>query len=128
MMEHVEEMYSVIGQAIVDSISSDWVTANVEAEFFPHSTLLFGDYELPTGSMVSFDLGNELVVAFEELRKRFKETGQPLWGRATFKLSADGAFRLLWGYDNCDADGNSICSEESYQRRILEQIERCDDM
>lgn len=124
MMEEVEEIYPQIGQAIVDAIPGDWLTASVEATFFPNYLRLFGEYVLPSGESTSLDVGDDLGRAFAELRKRFKKTGQPVWGQAVFNLSADGKFKLLWGYDNCDVHGDTIFSEEMTQLRISQRIER----
>jgi hypothetical protein len=62
--------------------------------------------------------------AFRELRRKFKETGKPLWGQASFELHSDGKFKMKWGYDNCDENGDTIFNEEEELKRSEERRKR----
>ena len=121
MIEGVEGIYQRLADAITDAIPVAWSSAKSEATFFSDNIEFSGEYMPVTGSPRSFKVSREITNAFEELRQKFKEAGQPLWGQASFELQSDGKFNLKWGYDNCDANGDTIWNEDEWHRQKEER-------
>ena len=47
-----------------------------------------------------------------------------MWGRACFELRPDGTFKVTWGYEGCDENGDLPFDEEGEMRRFEERRER----
>jgi len=124
MIEGIEGLYQQIADSIVEAIHEPWSVAKVEAIFYPDSITFEAEYVRQAGGLASFatTLGGDR--AFRELRKKFKEAGQPVWGQACFELRADGSFDMKWGYDNCDDNGDTIFDEVEWSRRHDERHKR----
>lgn len=89
----------------------------MDAIFYDDSILYLGEYvSKADGLLRGFETGRDGERAFKELRKRFKEARQPLWGQASFELQSDGTFNMKWGYENCDEHGNTKFDEKEYHR------------
>src|SRR5262245_2593398 len=103
---------------MVDGIPEEWSTAEYHAIFHPDGSTYEAEYvrqvdDLPRGFQPA---GNSSKI-IRELRQRFREAGQPLWGRVWFTLRPDGTFNVRWGYEDCDANGNAIFDEETEVQR-----------
>lgn len=125
MIEGIEPLYQQIADSIQEAIPEEWATAKMEAVFFPDAIDYYGEY---TRQADGISRGFATILsgerAFREIRKRFKDAGQPLWGRACFELDAGGKFNLKWGYDDCDEDGNAHFDEEEELKRSEERHQR----
>ena len=121
MIEGIENIYERLADAITKAIPVAWSSARSEATFFSDNIDLSGEFVPVSGSPRSFKVSRDITKAFEELRRKFKEAGQPLWGQASFELNADGKFNMKWGYDNCDANGDTNWNEDEWRRRKEER-------
>jgi hypothetical protein len=117
MIPNIEVLYERIADAMISSIPEDWATARIVAIFYADSITWEPEFQPRTGGLKSFDVSMELTRAFEELRRKFKEAGKPVWGQAIFDLKPDGKFNMKWGYDNCDENGDTVWDEEEWLRR-----------
>ena len=125
MIEGIEELYTHIGNDIVDAIPENWTTAKVESIFYPDTSLYFGEYVRSIDGIarsLSFDSNIDRV--FRQLRSKFKEAGHPLWGRACFEIHADGKFNMKWDYDDCDENGDARYDEEEESKRYHQRHKR----
>ena len=121
MIEGIESIYQNLADAITSSVPVAWSSARSEATFFSDNIEFSGEYVPVSGSPRSFKVSREIMKAFDELRRKFKEAGQPLWGQVTFELTAEGKFNLKWVYDNCDANGDTIWDEQEWHCRKEER-------
>ncbi len=121
MIVEIEEFYRKIADEIAISIPDDWTSSSCEVTFYSDSIEYYGIYTNVDGVLDSFSVSRELSKTFKELRRKFKEVGQPVWGQATFELLADGKFNMKWGYENCDVNGNTIYNSEEWLRRQEER-------
>lgn len=117
MLPNIEMYYERIADAIIDNLPDEWSDARITAIFYSDSITWEPEFQMTNGKLQSFDVSMKLTRAFRELRQKFKEAGQPLWGQASFELQADGKFNMKWGYDNCDENGDTIWDEEEWHRR-----------
>jgi hypothetical protein len=117
MIDGIEALYQQIADSIVEAIPEPWITARVEAIFFADSITFETEYTREAGGLTSFATLLHGDRAFRELRRKFKEAGQPVWGQACFALNADGKFNMTLGYDNCDENGNTVFNETEWKRR-----------
>jgi len=118
MIEGLEQLYERIAKLIQEAIPEDWAMAKLEAVFYSDMSECIGEYTRASdGAARSFATGLAGQRAFRELRQRFKEAGQPLWGGAVFELSPDGKFNVKWIYDNCDEHGDTLWNEVDWRRR-----------
>lgn len=124
MLSNVEAFYERIANAIVDNLHDEWQNATVTAIFYSDSITWEAEYRTMTGELRSFEVSMELIRAFRELRGKFKEAGQSVWGQASFELDSDGKFNMKWCYDNCDENGDTIWNEEDWHRRQGERKNR----
>jgi hypothetical protein len=109
----LEALFQEIAESIVAGIPEEWSTARFEAIYFSDSSLYEAEYSRKTdGVPRSFEPAEEGIDAFDALRQRFVDAGQPVWGRAVLELNHDGTFGIKWGYDDCDANGDTIFDEE----------------
>ncbi|MGL4462888.1 MAG: immunity protein YezG family protein [Planctomycetia bacterium] len=124
MIEGADKFYQQIADEIALSISEPWVLAKIEAVFHPGNSEYLGDYFLPSGQAMGFEVTLPAIRAFRELRRKFKGSGQSVWGQATFELEASGKFKMAWGYENCDENGDTIWNEDEWKRRHQERERR----
>jgi hypothetical protein len=125
MIEEAELLYQKIAEAIQEAIFEEWITAKMEVIFYPDTSVYFGEYiRRADGVARGFRKSSSAEGAFREIRKRFKEAGKPLWGRACFELQSDGRFDMKWGYDDCDEDGNARYDEDEKLKRHEERHKR----
>lgn len=125
MIEGIEPFYQRIAEAIQEAIPEEWATAKMDVIFYPGSSIYEGEFiRKSDGMLLSFETPDDAGRAFRELRKLFKASGKPLWGQACFELDADGKFNMKWGYENCDADGNTRFVEGAELKRHEERCKR----
>lgn len=125
MIESIEAYYQIIGDAIEEAISDEWTTAIMEGIFYPDSSTYFGEYiRKADNKSVDFGTPRNAERAFRDLRKKFKESGSKVWGRATFELHSDGRFNMKWGYENSDENGDTIFNENDEIKRHEERRQR----
>lgn len=125
MISGIEPLYQQIAESIEDAIPEDWDTAKMEAVFFSGSSNYTGEYSRASDGVTrSFTTTLPGERAFRAIRKLFKESDQPMWGRASFELQSNGTFNMNWGYDDCDAEGFAIFDEEEELRRSQERHQR----
>lgn len=109
MIDGIEAFYHRIAQAMIDALPDDWSVALFEAIFHPKGSVYEAEYvRASDGVARGFQPSSDGSKAFRQLRNKFQEAGQPLWGRACFTLRPDGTFNMKWGYDNCDARGFAL--------------------
>lgn len=125
MIDGIEEYYQAIADSVLGSLRHDWTTAKLEVVFYPDGSQVTGEYARKSDGKTR-DLGASIASlrAFSDLRNQFKKEQRPLWGRATFEMSADGKFNLKWGYDDCDENGFAIFDDEAAQRKFEERFKR----
>lgn len=119
MVEGVEAFYQQIAESMIEAIPEKWSSAVFEAMFFPDGSTYEAEFTRKfDGKVRSFlpkDGGDR---AFRQLRKKFKDAGKPLWGKARFDLRPDGTFNMKWGYEDCDEEGYLKFNEEAeFQRQ-----------
>jgi hypothetical protein len=124
MIEGIEAIYQRIADSVVEQLPVGWTSARVDAVFFADSSDYVGEYASSSGRSVDFEITMEVTRGFKELRRKFKESGKPLWGQASFELHSDGKFNMKWGYNNCDENGNTIWDEQEWHRRQEERRNR----
>lgn len=121
MVEGIEQLYQQIADSIVEAIPEPWTEGKVEAIFYQGVIDFEAEYRTPEGKVKGFVTQKSGDRAFRELRRKFKEAGHPVWGQACFELKPDGKFNMKWGYENCDANGNTIFNETAWSRRHEER-------
>jgi len=125
MIDGIEPLYLVIAESIPQAIPEEWSTATMEVIFYPHSSTYVGEYTRKAdGVPRDFETSHSAQRAFREIRKKFKEAGKPLWGRAWFELQPDGRFNMKWGYDNCDENGDTRFDKKEEFKRHEERHRR----
>lgn len=124
MIDGIEAIYQRIADALVARLPDDWKSARVDAVFFSDSSDYMGEYVSSSARSVDFEITMEVTRAFKELRRKFKESGKPVWGQASLELQSDGQFNMKLGYDNCDENGNMIWNEQEWYRHLEERRNR----
>lgn len=124
MIDGIEMIYQRIADAIVDAIPEAWTFAKIDAVYYSESIDYTGEYVTETGKLKDFRVSMDPSRAFDEMRRKLKEAGQPVWGQACFELYPDGKFNMKLGYDNCEANGDTIWDEDEWDRRQAERWER----
>lgn len=124
MIEGIEEIYQRIAGALVDVLPDKWRVARIQAVFFPESSEYHGEYVTESGEEQDCEVTMEASRAFRDLRRKFKDAGQPLWGQAHFELFPTGKFNMKWGYENCDKNGDTIWNEDEWHRQLEERRNR----
>ena len=126
MIDGIEPCYKQIAQSITDAISEAWTTAKVTAVFYSDSISFYAEYAREADGVIrSFALDMPGTRAFRQVRRLFKDAGQPLWGKAHFVLEENGRFNMNWSYDNCDEHGDTLWDEEEWHRQQEEFSLRC---
>lgn len=110
-------MYARIAQGISSKIPEPWVSAQIEAVFYDGTRDYYAEYLSEAGKVRSFRMDLEPPRTLRELRQKFKDSGQPVWGQMRFELLPSGKFNLHWGYENCDANGDTIFIAEEWHKR-----------
>lgn len=124
MIEGVEDAIQRIADGAVEAVPCPWTSASIGAIFYADNSDYMGDFVTPEGGVGGFVLSMEMILAFGEIRDRLREAGKPVWGQARMELTPDGKFSLKWGYENCDADGNTIWDADAWTRRQEERQNR----
>lgn len=125
MIDGIEDLYQQIAESMRGAIPEDWITAKFEAIFYPDGSTYEAEYiRKMDGGVRGFQPTSSGSRAFRQLRKKFKESGQQLWGRACVELHIDGKFNIQWGYDNCDQNGDTVFDEEKEIKRHEERRNR----
>lgn len=125
MIPGIEPLDQQIADSIQESIPDEWTTAKMEALFFPESITYIGEYVRSADAKErDFRTGRIAERAFRDIRRRFKDAGKTLWGRAVFELHSDGHFKMDWLYDGCDANGDMIFDEARELKRHEERHRR----
>lgn len=101
-----------------------WTSAFVEVVYYPDTTDFSGDVVRPDGRLIAIELGFDFLDAFDELRLLFRKSGQPMWGRARMDLMPHGKFTMQWGYDACDANGDTLWNPDAWRVRQEEILRR----
>ena len=103
-------------QAMLDG--GERQTGSVDATFYSDQ-IDFQNTYVPPGKTQprDFFLDSAGRRAFRELRDLFKQSGKPLWCRASFQIDSAGKFKMNWGYDDCDENGFARFSEEEAVKR-----------
>jgi hypothetical protein len=124
MIDGIEILYQQIADSIVEAVREPWTIAIIEAIFYSDSITWETEYNREGGGLASFAMPSRANSAFREIRRKFKEAGLPVWGQARFELNAGGKFKMTWGYDNCDKNGDTIFDEAEWSRRHDERTKR----
>jgi hypothetical protein len=125
VIDGLESLYKQIADSMLNAIPEEWSSAMFEALFFQDSSTYEAEYTRKAdGKQRGFQPSSGGSRAFRELRKKFKEAGKPVWGRACFQLNSNGTFNMKWGYDNCDENGDTLFSEEDELKRHEERRKR----
>lgn len=114
-----------IGAGLQASIPEDWITAKAEAIFFSDSSTYVGEYVRKADrALRSTTNSSDNLKTIREMREKFRAAGKRLWGQFTFEMDASGKFNVHWGYENCDANGDTIFNEEESVRRSEDRWRR----
>ncbi|WP_417388318.1 immunity protein YezG family protein [Gimesia sp.] len=125
MIEGIERFYQEIAESIQDAIPEEWATARMDAVFYPDGSRYFGEFTRKADGVArSFTTNRQGERAFREIRKLFKNAGQPLWSKASFELNAEGKFDMKWEYDDSDENGYAIFDEEREKKEFEERYKR----
>ena len=125
MIEGIERINQQIAESIQEAIPEEWDTAKMEVIFFPGSSTYLGEYTRKAdGKARGFATTRSGERAFRELRKKFREAGKPVWGKACFQIQSSGKFNLQFGYEDCDENGNVLFNEEEELRKAEERHKR----
>jgi hypothetical protein len=117
MIEGAAQLYQDIAQSMVQAIPEDWSSAKFEAIFFDNASVFEAEYTRKDGKVRDFLPLSSGPDALERLRELFKEAGKQLWGQVCFELRPNGQFNITFGYDNCDANGDTIFDEDQEVER-----------
>jgi hypothetical protein len=101
MIDGIETFYQRIAESMIEAIPEEWSSAVFEAIFFPEGSTYEAEYvRKADGKARSFSPADDGDKAFRQLRKKFKDAGKPLWGKARFEMRPDGTFNMNWVYDD----------------------------
>ena len=99
----IKEIYTLLGQSIVDSINEDWNNAILEIEFTGKSSEFSLSYFRNNNEQIYSDYSAytfELHKAIKELHKITTEEGiYTKWNKIDFKLTSDGQMELEYIWD-----------------------------
>lgn len=121
-----EGLYKRITSSVVSAISEEWLSAKIEAIFYPGMSVYFGEYCRKSDGIARSLEGDarDGAKAIRELRRKFKEAGRPLWGKFLLELSRDGKFNVNLDYEKCDANGDAFYDEEEERARDFARHKR----
>lgn len=118
MIDGIDAFYQQIADSIQEAIPEEWSSAKFEAIFHAEGSSYSGEYiRSIDGKLRSFGTTSQGERTFRELRKKFKESGMPLWGQACFEIESSGDFQMKWGYDNLDENGDTRFDADEERRR-----------
>ena len=126
MLKDIETYYQSLAEAILPELPEDWATANLEIVCYPKSADYFGYYVTSSGTTKSFEVSTNAILLLRRMRKAFQAEQQPLWGQALFELNSTGEFKMKYGYENLDEDGNTIYDSEEWKQRQAERESKLD--
>jgi len=125
MIDGIDVLYQQIADAIDHEIPDEWTTARIDVAFFPDHSQYTGEYTRTSDGVArDFPISLSAGRAFREIRKRFKEAGKLLWGRACFEIDSSGRFEMHWDYEDCDEDGNAMFDAETEMKKSEERHRR----
>lgn len=117
MIDGIEMIYQQIADEMVSDLPAGWRQAKIDAVYYPEGADYDGEYITEAGKERSGGVTIKATQVFDELRRKFKDAGHRVWGRATFELHSDGAFNMKWDYDNCDENGDKIWDPDEWSRQ-----------
>jgi len=95
----IEEIYSEIGNSIVDCIADGWQKAWIEATVEDDNADFTCRFINESGKKDQFDTTFETYQLFNELRNHFENTKGGKWDKAIFTLESSGKFDIEFGYN-----------------------------
>ncbi|GAA5031567.1 hypothetical protein [Actinopolymorpha pittospori] len=98
-MPEQDELYQSIGQALADSLPSDWVATEVVCSMINRASEFTCTYTDATGEEVQFALPDEVDDYFAALRALLYEPGKGAWYTAVFRLDDAGRFSVDFDYE-----------------------------
>ncbi len=121
MIDGLDKEYRLIAESMMSAIPEDWSSAKFEVIFYPNSSTYEAEYvRTRDGQARGFRPESAGARTFRQIRKLFKDGGQPVWGQAVFELFPDGRFNMKWGYDNCDDNGDTVFdADKEFERAEL---------
>lgn len=94
----IEEIYSEIGNSIVNSIPDGWQKAWIEACVGDNNADFTCRFINKNGVKYQFETDFETYQLFSELRNHFENTKGGKWGKAIFTLDSSGDFNIDFKY------------------------------
>jgi hypothetical protein len=114
VIEGIESHFQRIADAMLVAIPEEWSVAEFHAIFFPDFSVYEAEYVRPSDGVArGFPMTSDGDRAIREIREAFRQAGHPLWGQIRFVLRSNGTFNAYWGYEKCDANGDTIWDEEA---------------
>ncbi len=105
-MKNVDDIYTSIGQNILDSTDNLWENSEVIANVYDGAVELKGGSQYK-GQFTSFKFRNfdrRIISDFQELHKITTEDSDNKWNRAKFTLESTGDFNIEFEWDQELAD------------------------
>jgi hypothetical protein len=124
MIPSIGRFYLQIAESMTTVLPVEWSSAEFHALFYANTSTYEAEYVRPDGFAIGFQPASDGSRAIRELRRLFKEAGQPVWGQVLFSLRDDGSFNARWGYDGCDANGDLPFDADAEVRRHDERRTR----
>ena len=115
MLPGLEPLFQEIADSMVAAIPEEWSTARVEAIYFSDSSVYEAEYTRKAdGVPRDFETPEQCLDAFDVRRDNDLSTPDSRCGGGPCLNSnqVDGTFRVKWGYDDCDANGDTIFDED----------------
>ncbi|WP_289063039.1 hypothetical protein [uncultured Zobellia sp.] len=100
-MESVSEIYTFIGQKIMDSIPEDWTSAKLNIESVGNHVKSHGIYIDITSEQknLAVKLGFQGAKNILRLKEIAAENDKNKWNKAVFSLKPDGDFNMEFIWD-----------------------------
>lgn len=98
----VDEIYHLIGQNMVDSITEDWTEAVLSIDRLDKYTSVSGEYKTPNNEVRKMDdsrFGFLFSQVVHELHTITTEGGQNKWNKLKAILKPDGKFNMEFIWD-----------------------------
>lgn len=113
-MDTVAEIYTFIGQRVIDSIPEEWLRAVVNMESIGNHVKSYGSYETLDNKQknLPIKLGFEGAKKVLKLKKITTENEKNKWNRAVFSLTPDGEFDMEFIWDQALQDEVESFTEE----------------
>jgi hypothetical protein len=114
MIPGIEPLYQRIASAMKAAIPEEWTTAEFHAMFYSDGSTYEAEYvRKADGRAISFQPEGDGDRAIRELRRSFRQAGQPVWGQVRFFLRVDSSFDAKWDYEGCNDKGDLNFDEEA---------------